>query len=191
MTYNPAIPAGGDKPSVSQGQMLTNFTQLNTQFGTEHTALNAASNNGKHKYVTLPVGPGITPAGTDFALSIGPTIDGNQYLQCNTTTQKYGVPLIVSVGGNIAHGTHTIYDFNTLPLADQFGTVMVVDTVTGFSTVFTTFVWFHGALNIPSSSGNYFSQGNFDYLSDSGSKLQLTNTGGATTFYLKITGSVF
>ena len=191
MTYNPNIPAAAHKPSNDQGPMLTNFTQINNQFGTEHTAFNAATGNGKHKFVTLPVGPGIVPAGTDFALSIGPTIDGNQYLQCNTSAQKYGVPLVLSVGGAIANGTHTIYDFNSLPLADQFGTVMVVDTATGFNTVFTSFVWFHGALNVPNSSGNFFSQGNFSKFIVSGTKLQLVNTGAATTFYLKIVGSVF
>jgi hypothetical protein len=55
MTYNPNIPMPTDNLSVSQGQMLTNFTQLNTQFGVDHTPFRNGGVNGDgfHKQVSF------------------------------------------------------------------------------------------------------------------------------------------
>jgi len=53
MTFNPAIPAAADDPSVSQGQMLTNFNLINTYFSTDHIALNAGADQGEHQQVTI------------------------------------------------------------------------------------------------------------------------------------------
>ncbi len=55
MTYNPSIPAADDLISESQGQLLTNFTQLNTVFDIDHVAFNdgTAANRGKHNQVTI------------------------------------------------------------------------------------------------------------------------------------------
>lgn len=61
MSYTPNIPQAGDNPSQSQPLILSNFQQLNTQFGTnlstgtggDHTLLTSVSNNGKHNRVTL------------------------------------------------------------------------------------------------------------------------------------------
>lgn len=55
MTYNPNIPQPIDDMSVSQGDLLTNFGDLNTVYGSsgDHVALDAASNRGKHKKVTF------------------------------------------------------------------------------------------------------------------------------------------
>jgi len=51
MTYTPDIPAPEDTPSVSQGQLLTNFQQINTVFGVNHVALSpAVANSGKHNF---------------------------------------------------------------------------------------------------------------------------------------------
>jgi len=72
MTYNPSIPQPTDLISVSQGQILTNFTQLNTQFGIDHTAFNPGSGNGDgfHKKVTYNVPQSVdpTPAGVASVL---------------------------------------------------------------------------------------------------------------------------
>jgi len=62
MVYNAGIPAPTDMISNSQAQLLENFAQLNTQFGTDHVAFNAASNNGNHKKVLLPVPLAVDPA---------------------------------------------------------------------------------------------------------------------------------
>ena len=50
MTYTANTPQSSDDPSVSQGQLLTNFQQLDTVFGNNHVAYSAASDNGKHKF---------------------------------------------------------------------------------------------------------------------------------------------
>lgn len=54
MTYNPRIPESRDDISVSQGELLTNFGQLNTQFAVNHVAFDdAGADKGKHKFVTF------------------------------------------------------------------------------------------------------------------------------------------
>lgn len=55
MTYNPAIPQASDQPSLSQGQMLINFGQLNTIFDSNHYTFNYATvaDRGKHKYASF------------------------------------------------------------------------------------------------------------------------------------------
>lgn len=57
MTYNPGIPQAGDLPSASQPQILTNFQQINTLFGTngDHYPFDNAivALRGKHKFVTF------------------------------------------------------------------------------------------------------------------------------------------
>jgi len=60
MTYNPAIPAAADDPSVSQGQMLTNFAQANTLFGVNHVNFDSS----------LPAGVGAGNAGKHYAVTI-------------------------------------------------------------------------------------------------------------------------
>jgi len=53
MTYNPDIPTAASLISQSQSQILANFTALNAVFQINHTAFNAATNRGKHTYVTM------------------------------------------------------------------------------------------------------------------------------------------
>lgn len=53
MTFDPNIPQPLDDLSVSQGDLLTNFGQLNTQFAVNHVPFNdSSSDKGKHKFVT-------------------------------------------------------------------------------------------------------------------------------------------
>jgi hypothetical protein len=52
MTYNPNIPQSGDFLSVSQGDLLTNFSQVDTLFGQDHEKFSAGSNQGKHNQST-------------------------------------------------------------------------------------------------------------------------------------------
>jgi len=54
MAYSTTIPAATQQISDSQGDILENFVQLNTQFSVDHTALTAASNNGNHVQLTFP-----------------------------------------------------------------------------------------------------------------------------------------
>lgn len=57
MTFNPNIPQPGDNISNSQGQILTNFSQLNSIFSNDHYTWNdaTAANRGYHKQITYPV----------------------------------------------------------------------------------------------------------------------------------------
>lgn len=67
MTYNPSIPQPTDLISTSQGQILANFGQLNSQFSTDHVAFNTGSGNGDgtHKKITFDNAPAApTPTGT-------------------------------------------------------------------------------------------------------------------------------
>jgi len=54
MTYDPAIPAPADLMSVSQGDLLENFSELNTQFGVNHVEFNdSGADKGKHKFCSF------------------------------------------------------------------------------------------------------------------------------------------
>lgn len=72
MSYNPNIPLSTDRPSQSQGQILTNFQQLDSIFAVNHVTFDDAvvANRGKHTYVTLidETATPPTPTGTDIAL---------------------------------------------------------------------------------------------------------------------------
>jgi len=52
MSFNPNIPTSTDLPSQSQGQLLANFTALNTIFAVDHLAFNAVD-GGEHQQVTF------------------------------------------------------------------------------------------------------------------------------------------
>ncbi len=62
ITYNPAIPQPTNLISASQPQVLTNFAQLNTQFGVDHSPFYTGSGNGTglHKKVTSPAQASVT-----------------------------------------------------------------------------------------------------------------------------------
>lgn len=51
--YTPDIPQPDDNPSVSQSEILNNFTSLNEQFEVDHVALTDASLNGFHTQTTF------------------------------------------------------------------------------------------------------------------------------------------
>lgn len=52
--FNPNIPAGPDILSTSQGDLLGNFQDINTQFGVNHVTFSPnVANSGKHNLVSL------------------------------------------------------------------------------------------------------------------------------------------
>ena len=60
MAYDPDIPQPRDDLSVSQGELLANFQDLNTQFSINHVALDDTTGDaGKHKFVTFVQQPGV------------------------------------------------------------------------------------------------------------------------------------
>jgi len=76
MTFNPNIPLGTDNLSTSQGQILANFSQLNTQFGVDHAAFNTGSGNGDgaHKKVTFNAPPSPIPSPSGTGSSVYPNL---------------------------------------------------------------------------------------------------------------------
>ena len=63
MSYVSGIPQGTDDPKISQGQLLSNFGKINSDYMQDHVALTSSSNSGFHKKVTLqdvlPGDPGL------------------------------------------------------------------------------------------------------------------------------------
>lgn len=56
MVYKSTIPQPGDSPATaSQADLLENFAQIDSQYGTagDHVEFTAAANNGKHNQATL------------------------------------------------------------------------------------------------------------------------------------------
>ena len=54
MVFKPDIPQAANDLSVSQGDLLENYSQLNTQFGVNHVAFDVTSGDaGKHNLVTF------------------------------------------------------------------------------------------------------------------------------------------
>lgn len=70
MSYNPNIPQANDRPSQSQGQILTNFQQADIGFFKDHISWTNAviADRGKHKSVTLKASSIPSTASTDLAL---------------------------------------------------------------------------------------------------------------------------
>ena len=78
MAFKANIPQPTDKKSVSQGDMLANFTALNTTFGVDHVTFDEASDNGKHNQVTF----------VDQDAVLGATV-GNQLLLYNNAAAMF------------------------------------------------------------------------------------------------------
>ena len=183
MTYNPSIPNANDIPSSSQGQMLINFGQLNTQIGTEHVALNAGSDNGKHKYVTLKQNPSApVPIGTDLVFQQG-AVGGKWSVETEDSLSVFRhVPLrtlstiAVNAGGPF---DTSLVDFSAGFGSNCSGTILVYDVSQPSRLIFCPFVWNSPGLSIPSAqygqiiSGGYNVTHQLEYLFDAGSLLML------------------
>lgn len=164
MAYNSNIPQANDQLSVSQGQILGNFGQINTWVNVDHTGLNAG-NLGQHNKVTFPLQAGAPAfAGSDglFSLLYGGTgavgelwlnhRNGNQYpisasilstspaLASNSNGWAYGSSGTVLVWGrsNVAIGNTVINIAAVFPtLAAAFNVVISADTTASTLTVIT------------------------------------------------------
>jgi len=99
MTYTPNIPQATDDPSQSQPLILSNFNQLNVQYGTsgDHVEWTASSNNGKHKKVTWVNQTASVPTGgLNEVVSYGITTAGvtmPYYKRDNLVTQYPLAPI--------------------------------------------------------------------------------------------------
>lgn len=105
MTYNPNIPAAGDFLSDSQSQIQTNFSTANAAFSRNHVAFPIATDNGKHKFIEMPISatiPAPLPAlssgeGTIYAKTVSaasqlfytPDASGNEYQMTATSSANF------------------------------------------------------------------------------------------------------
>ena len=118
MVYNAAIPQATDLVSVSQGQILENFSQLNTQFAIDHYAWTVGT--GVHKQVTIPAvlgaDPAIAGAGGIYYTKNDPVSGMTQaYFRNNTTVYQItggssssaGIACWVTFGLTVAAGAIT------------------------------------------------------------------------------------
>ena len=211
MTYIPTIPGPDNIPSQSQGAMQTNFAQANSQFGQEHDAFDSAAADGFHKWVTLqyfkppgPPSPAPAATGTNVIISQPHTPVGNPYLQVDFgnalgyPNDFYSIPLMASASVVLTGGTHTfnLVDFTAFggvgsPLLPQTGTIFVYDNAKPTRSIFTTFVYVGGSIEIPGGAGQLISGSVLTGLTSSGSILQMTGSGlsNPTTINIKVTGN--
>jgi hypothetical protein len=105
-TYNPNIPQGTDNLSVSQGQMLNNFTQLNTQFGVDHIAFNTGSANGDghHVKVFFDNAPSTPSVSGTQSVMFPALVSGQQQMMWKNASNSYqitGLPVTAGTNGSI------------------------------------------------------------------------------------------
>lgn len=55
MAYQPNIPLATDRLKDSQADIQGNFQELNTYLNVNHTAIDGTADQGKHKFVTMPI----------------------------------------------------------------------------------------------------------------------------------------
>jgi hypothetical protein len=194
MTYNPNIPQSTDIFPNSQPQILTNFTQLNTQFTVEHDALTGPA-DGKHKYVTLQQGIGPAPVGTDAILCQQLSGLGASKLTYRTSTGTFNVPIGVKVlnQGPIPGGGPTnLYDLAaTGNFTNLAGTILCWETTHITRQTWSTFVYIGGIVYIgsaqlvsPYTAGTHIS---FTSTQTNGI-IQVNNSGAAVNVSYTITG---
>lgn len=191
MVYLPTIPAANDKPAQSQSEIQENFTQLNSQFLTEHVAFNAAADNGQHKFVTLKRSAGVPPVGTNMVIAQALTPAGNPYVQALNSTTIFSIPLVYTTPANIAipgAGTNNLFDFAALGFVPQVGTLLVYDVNTTNRTILSPFVYVGGVLETPGTTGQLKSGGELLRFDSVGSMLQL-ETNGAYTVSVRVIGT--
>jgi len=191
------IPLSSDVPATSQADILENFNQLNLQIGTEHTALNAAINNGLHKCVTLVRTPGAAaPTGTNVLLSQEIT-GGTPYQRfLDAAGQTTYIPVRHQAWGiNVPAGTNNVnlIDVTTiLTGSHSAGTIFVSDDLNRTRMVYSPYIYIGGTLSIPVGSCQLFAGATFPKVMSSGTFIQLEVVGypaGGTTVTLIITES--
>lgn len=144
MTFNAAIPQSSDDPSVSQGQILTNFSELDTVFDVDHVPFTSGvgAGGGRHDRVVfnnVAAAPGLaSPVSSLFTAADGAGVTQlffeNDTLGANIQRQMTNLTLATSV---VAGGTQ----YTTMSpwgLRFIFGeaTITAAGTVITFTTPF-------------------------------------------------------
>ena len=198
MSYQPNIPQATDRPSVSQGDILTNFQELNTQIGTEHVALDAGADNGKHKYVTLQQNPSApAPVGTEVYLS-QEISGGTAYMRfLNSSAQNLFIPVrheFFSLAITKNEFVDLVDMATVLSGSHSAGHIFLFDNNERYRTIFSPFVYIGGTLDVPGALsggiGQLPSGTALKYFTTAGSVLRVkTDKSLVTTVTLIITES--
>jgi hypothetical protein len=102
MAYLNTIPAAADLLALSQGQLLENFAQLETQFSIDHSSLLAGAATGKHTQVTLP----------EFATAVYPVTaagEGAVFTEDDAVTAQPELNYREESNGDVVKLTHEGY----------------------------------------------------------------------------------
>lgn len=105
MVYKNNIPIGADRPSLSRGQIQENFSELDSQYGSngDHVEFSATTNNGKHKRSTYIASADPTTAAGEIAL-YAKTVSGatelylRQVSAGSVVQMTRGAPLLAADG---------------------------------------------------------------------------------------------
>ncbi len=140
------IPQATDELSVSQGQILTNFTDANTIFGVNHTDF--LSNGGKHKFLQMPnqvtntVTTLATEAGLYSAQGLTSAVTELFFVRQGFTAGAPGAnPSNIAFTETVTTGTigaTTLSGWTRLPsgLLLQWGSVPITVAATGYAVTF-------------------------------------------------------
>lgn len=155
MTFNPSIPRSTDRPSTSQGQILTNFSQTKTVFGQDHVEFDnsTASDRGKHKKNTFvqQSGDQVTAANemAQYVKDVGGAAELFLRRESNgTVLQQSNLTVTSAANGGSAGGTINFFDtsWNFRFLMGQTNAFSGTGTVV-FPTPFTTVFAFLATAN--------------------------------------------
>lgn len=81
MTYDPTVPQPEDILATSQGELLTNASTTDTGISTDHVALSATEDNGKHNSSIYRFDPSISEPATDQEeLALYPVLNPNNII---------------------------------------------------------------------------------------------------------------
>src|SRR5574338_57542 len=153
--FNPNIPQPTDKLSISQPQLLQNFSKLDTSFGTDHYPFSdLTSNNGKHNQITTPAYVANPPTGLPpvtaanepkmYAFQDSANLGVINYSRGPSNavptpiTKLHGGPIVLNSGGgltNVLDFTGLTFAFCTLWFGDSV--VSTVTTCGGFIIIWT------------------------------------------------------
>lgn len=96
MSFNSNIPQPTDLISVSQSDLLNNFTSMQSTYTTDHYGFNPITNLGFHKHVTMGNDPANIPTPTaGFGAEFATTVNAATYpfwVRDNSTTQYPMLP---------------------------------------------------------------------------------------------------
>lgn len=190
MTYNPNIPQGTDNISVSQGQILTNFTLLNSYYGRDHYAFTDGVYPGYHQQVNLPNSnpPVVILNGALFYAKAG--VSGSSCTpawktKISSTTYSYTIAVCLNAGNFMTSSstTKTLNNFSGLPA--MMGTAYAFDLGSPDRTLISPFYWDGTTLTFPGSGGQVASGSILVKFNSSSTTAQL-NTNGTSGLVVNI-----